>query len=781
MKVQNIYNNFNKIYLSIREDKKLVIKEDNTFFPYFFEPDPNGQYLGYDGTKLTKIHCKAPHEVKNQRTSKSYEADVLYPKRYLIDNINFIEKSNTKYILYDIEVKASEEFPNPQDAKYPVTFIVAWDNHSGEYKTWDYRKFTSEYEMLKDFAYYINIQQPDSLLAWNHLEFDWPYLSRRYPDFAKSISPIEMEQFKGEELPTPALISILDLLALDYKYTIGKRDSYALNNVCLEEFNDEESNADHDFNNEDLTLEKCQNDVARMVKLMSKYNYIEYFDEIRRETGCLWEDLMPKKVGYKWQSNNSKPIDMMFLREAKKLGVVLPSKQADLEHEEYDGAYRHIFEKGVFTQGVGKFDISSAYPMALADLCLDPSNFIDKLEENSIAIPIYSREKNELVSTYYFKQNDKAILPTVVKKLLTIKNLLKQELKKLNPETEEYKNLERRYATQKTLINSLYGVLGNRFFRLYKKEVAETDTAIVRHLLHFVKDKLTKQGKKIIYVDTDSIFVEGKEDITPLLNKYVTEWGLDNFGKKVNIKFEFEGYFEKLFLVALCRYRGFLNTGHGIKEENKGIQLLRRDANIHKKEFQKGLLDYIMEGNNKENICQWIENWITNIYKRPLLDFGNPCKFAKPREEYKKQEIFFRAYDNTKNCINTFQKKIGQKFYYIYVKGELEVIAFDEKINPFLYENFNLVIDYNKIIENDIFNVAVPVFQGLGWGKELLDLAEKFKICLGSQHRNNLLEEYQNYEELKTYYSAKEFNNRVNPKPIKEKKPKKIKANSIDK
>lgn len=359
MKLQNIYNRFSDIFITIRDGKNLEIKEIKNFTPYIFEPDLNGKYMSYDGVKLSKVHCKAPHEIKKIKTDRSYEADVHYVNRYIIDEIPFFENSETKFFLYDIEVKAEKEFPDAKSAKYPVTFITLYDNHTDSYRTWDYREFKSEYEMLTNFCAFIKKEKPDILLAWNQDEFDYPYLYNRYPDFAKSISPIDEEAFKGiDKLPHPALISVVDIMALDHKFTGGKRASYALDSVCLEEFDDEETWGEQDWANDDEVKEKNINDVKRMIRLVKKNDYINIFNSIRIFSQCLWEDLPSEKDGYKWQSNNSKPWDMIFLKLARKHGVVLPSKphyeSGELEKFEKDvrykrdGAYRDTFKKGIF-------------------------------------------------------------------------------------------------------------------------------------------------------------------------------------------------------------------------------------------------------------------------------------------------------------------------------------------------------------------------------------------------------------------------------------------------
>jgi len=758
--LQNIYNYFSEIYYTTREDSKLKINHVKSFQPFFYEPDPKGKYTGYDGTKLTKIHCQAPHEVKKLRTKNSYEADVLYTKRFVIDNIDKITQSKTRYILYDIEVRVEDKFPDPYKAESPVTFIVAWDNYEDKYKTFDYRKYDSEYNMLEDFCNYVKERNPDLLIAWNHDHFDYPYLYNRHVDFPKKISPIGHEQFKGKENATlPALITIIDLLALDFKYTLGKRESYALDNVLQEEFPEEESWGKPDWKDDDKVFKKCQNDVKRMVKLINKFDYITHFDEIRRETCCLWEDIPPKRIGYTWQSNNSKPIDSMFLKEAKRLNIILPSKQHDIESIKYDGAYREVFKKGSM-KDISKYDLSSAYPTAIVDFCLDPANLCD-INEDGLKIDVKDRISGEIKYTYHFKQNSDTILPTVIKKLLGMKDTLKKKLE----DDPNNKILDTRYATVKALINSIYGVLGNKYFRLYKREVAETDTFLIRDLLHYVKAKIELKGYKVIYVDTDSFFVEGKEDISKILNRYILEWGMDNYRKKVNIEFAYEGYFEKLFILTLCRYTGYIRTPNGkLKQETKGIQAKRKDATKLTKKFQEELLEFILDGNTKEKIIDFVWNWINVIENNDLFSIGNPVKIQKPREDYKKKEIFFRAMDATSELNVEFDKRIGEKFYWINVDPEKysdDVIAFDEDTYKHVKH-----INYKAVIETQILNVLVPIFTNMGWGKDLLDLAEKQEIILKSDYRNKLLESYKNFDELKKYYSAREVKKRLKEKKL---------------
>jgi len=132
MKLTNIANEFRKIWLFSRDEKgELQIKTINTFFPYYFVPDENGQYLSFKGDSLRKVIVSAPHEVAKNRTVNAYEADVLFPKRYLIDKVDKIEKTKIKYCFIDIEI-LSDEKPNTNIASQSISCISIYNSFTKE-------------------------------------------------------------------------------------------------------------------------------------------------------------------------------------------------------------------------------------------------------------------------------------------------------------------------------------------------------------------------------------------------------------------------------------------------------------------------------------------------------------------------------------------------------------------------------------------------------------------------------------------------------------------------
>jgi DNA polymerase elongation subunit (family B) len=147
--------------------------------------------------------------------------------------------------------------------------------------------------MLEDFVSYVHKEKFDLILCWN-ASFDFNYLSRRIKDFAKKISPINMQRLGVEEdIYYPAGISIIDYLKW-FKKVFMREGSYQLEYIAQKRLGRPKkySNKDVDFSKLSDTI-KLRNidDVSIMCELEEKYQIIPYFDEIRRLSKTQWEDL----------------------------------------------------------------------------------------------------------------------------------------------------------------------------------------------------------------------------------------------------------------------------------------------------------------------------------------------------------------------------------------------------------------------------------------------------------------------------------------------------------
>ena len=690
LRLQNIYNNRRTIYLFCRDEKSnQIIRKDTTFYPYYYEPDQEGKFKSYDGVPLRKVFCSEPKQVGQQRSLNSYEADILFTKRYIIDKIDKFEKGPIKYLFIDIEV-LSDEFPDQKEAKYPIVCITVYNSLYQSIRTWWIKQYKDEKIMLKNFVEYIQLEKPDLILAWN-INFDYTYLYNRIENFASKISPIKSIRYGEEKLLYPAGISILDYLSL-FKKVNPREKSYALDYIAQEHL-DEKSWGRGDFSelNEDIR-KKNINDVNRMIKLEKKYKILDYYNEIRLFTKCLWEDVL----------YNSRIIDMIILQEAKKREVILPNRSKSNEAETFQGAYRRA-ETGRFFD-IYKADVASMYPNQLINFCLDPINISTKKTKDAI-----------LIDNTLFIQNQNAILPTLAKQLIKQKDKIKKELKLIKADNPIKSIIQNKYDAYKALVNSLFGVTAFPSFRLYNNLVASSIAFLARDLLQYVEQKIQKQGYKVIYTDTDALIYKADEDKIDLLNSLVKEWAIEKYNNpNINIEFESEGKFTKLLILGKCHYYGYINKNLSIQEEPeeeiKGIEVKRSSSSVFEAEFQKSLIEHILNKEDKETIINWIKKERERIKSLSLEEIAFPCKIAN--KKYKNEPIFVRAYKITQEHFPNFKINKGELFYYIYILPSGNVYAFTSNNKDHIERD---KIDWNEIIRRNIIGKADTIFSVMKW------------------------------------------------------------------
>ena len=694
MRILNIHNINRETYLFCRkEDGTQEIIKDNSFFPFYYEYDAQGKCKGYDGTPLKKVIVSNPSDVRKNRSLGSFGSDISFKKLYLTHKIKEIEKAPVRFMFIDIEIQ-TKELPDIRQAKAPITCISVYDSFNKTIETFWIKNYDSEETLINEFIHYVKQCSPDLILGWN-VSFDYNYLHNRIKNFAKRISPVNQDRFAPEEYKYPAGISILDYMSL-FKKVFMREASYALNNISQKYLNDGDW-GETDFSQvTDDIKEKNINDVKRLVNLEEKFNLLAYFDEIRRLTKVQWEDLY----------HNSAIIESLLFEEAKKMNIVLPNKQENVENTSFQGATRESSKTGALFN-IGKYDLESAYPSMIINFCLDFQNII-KPNDNG-------NEQIVDVDGISFRQNPNALVPSMVKEILTLKNNLKKELAE-HPSEE----LKLKYNAIKAVANSAFGAFGNQYFRLYDNRITSSITYLVRDLLMYTKDELEKKSIETVYWDTDSIFADTTVDILPMLNETIQKWGKEKYNKdSIALKYDYEGYFEKLFLLAKCRYIGYLNKkGKGkIEQEVKGVEVKRVSSAKFEGQFQEKLIDMILDKKSREDVEDFILEQKKAVKKAPLEDIAFPIKLSSI--VYKGNPIQKRCLDNSRIVFKDMKIGVGEVFYYIFVKGygydksnkEINVLAFKKGQNIIPREK----VDFEEMIRRNISAKVETAYEAMKW------------------------------------------------------------------
>jgi DNA polymerase elongation subunit (family B) len=412
--------------------------------------------------------------------------------------------------------------------------------------------------------------------------------------------------------------------------------------------------------------------------------------------------VLPKKPDYNYEGNEFKQLI------------------AEAQTEGFEGAYRDQFDTGLFFN-VGKYDLNSAYPQMISDFCLDPKNLS---ENEGLKIQLKTRVENKETDVYYFKQNENALLPKVIKSLLVLKNELKEKSK------SEDEILKQQYAAVKSICNSAYGVFGNKYFRLFSKPVAETTTFLVRDLLRYIKDNLEQDNYSVLYLDTDSVFVDDKgDDITFILNDLIQTWAL-KYQKRSYIEFTYEGHFESLLLLKKCHYYGYVKGK--TKPEIRGMEVKRSSSSKYEAKFQNELVNKVLKKEKKESIIDWIRTEQERIKTLSFGELGFPAKIAS--KDYKVETIFSRAVNNSRDLFN-LKIGFGELFYYIFVHPigkdnngkSRDVIAITENLN--LNNKKHLIqINWEETIRRSITSKTENIFEAMKWENPKLQLSDQTSL-----------------------------------------------------
>ena len=241
-------------------------------------------------TPLTKFTFNTSSE-RAAVLAKLYETPVyekLSPTRqYLLDKYIGQEFSHefSRYplrIFYiDLEVKIENEFPNADQAKYPINVISLFDSMTNTMHVWtchtdaftlinkeaiekikndvnSYNKessdikiytFAKEKQMLEDFMYFWTNNYPDIITGWNIDGFDIPYLIGRlnridskgnqYANFLSPVNgyvynPISRGSNSKDEVTSYFIagITILDYIRIYKKFDPTSRQSFKLDYIA---------------------------------------------------------------------------------------------------------------------------------------------------------------------------------------------------------------------------------------------------------------------------------------------------------------------------------------------------------------------------------------------------------------------------------------------------------------------------------------------------------------------------------------------------------------------
>lgn len=316
--------------------------------------------------------------------------------------------------------------------------------------------------------------------------------------------------------------------------------------------------------------------------------------------------------------------DSLYIYELNNAGYAAPIANPQEREERITGGYVRSSIPGIY-KNLLVFDFKSLYPSIMRTFNIDPLQFVgynkkmffdaDK-EKNPSDKKLYVHAPNGAI----FRNNDKGILPSMLATLWAQRDKAKKE-----------KNMLASNAI-KILMNSCFGVMANPTFRFYSLPMANAITHFGQHLIKYIADVIESKGYRVIYGDTDSIFVDvdeenydkanalGKQlerDMNEHMNKYIK----DEYQRQSIMEIEYEKIYIKMMMPHVRgsdtgskkRYAGLLKKGDTEEIDIVGLEFVRRDWTDAAKEFQKTLLDLIFHDSAEDKIVTYVSQFVDDL------------------------------------------------------------------------------------------------------------------------------------------------------------------------
>ena len=423
---------------------------------------------------------------------------------------------------------------------------------------------------------------PDVILGWNVVDFDLRVLAARCqalgspPDFGRAPGAIGFQEDRGFTRQTRALVPgrmVLDGIALvrdalrleDYRLETVAQAVLGRGKLLDREAPDAAMEIDRLWREDPEGLVAYNREDARLaLEILEREGLLALTVE-----RSLLSGMQLDRVGASIAS-----FDLLYLPELRRRGVVAPSVDSERHGALVHGGALLEPVPGLH-RNVAVFDFKSLYPSLIRTFHLDPLAHA-RPGEDPIAAPNGARFGRAA-----------AILPALIDRFLSAR--------------AEARARGDRHADQaiKIMLNALFGVLGASACRFFDPAVANAITGFGQQTLHWTRDAFAEQGVRVLYGDTDSVFVEVEGDAVEGLRARVEAVIAERIRREYRVEpcleLEFELFFDRLLLPRVRGGRGGSKKRYAGWSEGRlvlvGLESVRRDWPAVARRLQEGMLE----------------------------------------------------------------------------------------------------------------------------------------------------------------------------------------------
>jgi len=450
-------------------------------------------------------------------------------------------------------------------------------------------------DLLQAFLDWIADYDPDVLIGWNVVNFDTRYLQRLADHLGRRLllgrdrrpGHWREQDEDGErysvQFPGRVILDGIDLLrAAFYRF-----ESFSLENVARQLLGDGKLLHGSDrgveitrqFQEDKTSLAEYNLKDCELVSDIFEATAMLDFAVARSAMTGLNLDRMGGSVA---------SFDNLYLPRLHRAGYVAPN--ASSEHIASPGGFVLDSMPGIYDH-VLLLDFKSLYPSIIRTFCIDPLG---------LALGVSGQMSEQQTVPGFLNgrfAREGHILPALIQQLWQQRDAAKAAGDA--PLSQAIK----------IIMNSFYGVLGTPGCRFFDARLASSITRRGHEILTRTRDHIEAAGHRVIYGDTDSVFVwiqEARTDEQAVaagrqlerdLNTWWGEMIRQEFDLESALELQFETHFKRFLMPTVRgsdkgskkRYAGVVAGKNGDQLVFKGLESVRTDWTRLAREFQEEL------------------------------------------------------------------------------------------------------------------------------------------------------------------------------------------------
>ena len=720
----------------------------------------------------------------------------------------------------DIEVQSDDGFPEPDQAKYPVTAICYKSSQLNAYYVWGtgdydvskteleldgaevlYVKCAGETDLMLKFLNYWMHNCPDIITGWNIRLFDIPYLIKRTENIlgketVKKFSPFGITKYrqiaiKGRDMDAYEIYGVQQVdyydLFTKFGFTYGTQASYSLDHIASTVLGEKKlSYAEHGSL---FGLYKSNH------QKFIDYNIkdVQLVDKIDKQTGLMDLALV---IAYKGGVNYADTFgttgiwDSIIYRYLSDRNIAVPPSVAKRK-DSYPGGYVKEPRVGM-TEWVTSFDLNSLYPNLIVQYNMSPETLlngggdftiggVDHYLNNELTEDARAMDVAVAANGSMYRKDKRGILPDIIIGLYNERKVVKTDMLKLKQDYEkdktadldrEINRLDNTQQAVKILLNSLYGALGNNYFRYFDLRIAEGITLsgqlsikwAEKAMNEFLNKMLKTDDDYVIAMDTDSLYVDmsplvkavNPKDPVSFIDKACEEKIVPILAKSYDAMFERMNAYDSRMVMAreaiadkgiwTAKKRYILNVfnNEGVQYAEPKLKIMGIEAvksstpQIVRDKFKKAYS--LMLNSTEADLQKFVADFYEEFKSLPPEDVSFPrgvsdiVKWKDQHTIYKKgTPIHVRGallYNKQVEKLNLSIEGIknGSKVKFCYLKMPNPLMENVISFNPFLPKEFGIHehIDYEMQFNKTFKDPLKLVSDAINWELEHINSLEDF-------------------------------------------------------